>query len=319
MHRLQAQGRRRAPLSTPGTAVTFAGLELQNPICTASGTYGYAAELEPLVDLEALGAVVGKTITTAPRAGNPGPRTIETPSGMLNSIGLENPGPDVYLDEIVPLLAGRRFRVIANIAGEDVADYAQLTERFGAADGVEAIELNLSCPNVSHGLDFSVDPERTREVVAACRAATDKPLLAKLTPNITDPRPVAVAAQEAGANGLTCNNTLLGMAIDWRKRRSMIHRPYAGLSGPAIRPVALRIVHQVAQVVDIPIMGVGGIRTVDDVCQFLCAGATAVQVGTAAFVDPQAPQKIAAALPDALASAGIDDVNDLIGSVTVNP
>lgn len=296
-------------------AVQFAGLTLQSPVCTASGTYGYAAELEPLARLDGLGAVVGKTLTPLPRAGNPGPRTWETAAGMLNSIGLENPGPDAYVDEILPLLRGRPFRVIANVAGATPAEYAALTARLGAAPGVDAIELNLSCPNVAHGLDFSIDPAQTRAVVAACRAETDRPLLAKLTPNVTDPRPVAVAALTAGADGLTLVNTLLGMGVDWRRRASRLARPYGGLSGPAIKPVALRIVHQVWTETRAPIMGVGGAATAEDVCEFLCAGATAVQIGTASFVDVTAPARAAAELPALLAAAGVADVATLIGSV----
>lgn len=294
--------------------VDCGGLALQNPIGVASGTYGYGAELEPLADCDRLGVLVGKTLTTAPRAGNPGPRTWETPAGMLNTIGLENPGIEAYCAEILPRLRGRRCRVVANVAGEDVRDFAALVRRLEREPGVDGIELNLSCPNVAGGLDFSIDPARTREVVRACRAETRRPLFAKLTPNCTDPRPIAVAAVEAGADGLTCVNTLLGMAVDWRRRTSRLSQPYAGLSGPAIRPVALRIVHQVAQAVPVPIFGVGGIATAEDVCEYLCAGATAVQVGTASFVDLDAPQRIAAELPAVLAAAGIADVRTLIRS-----
>ena len=263
--------------------------------------------------------MVGKTITPAPRAGNATPRTFETPAGMLNSIGLENPGPDGYLNDILPLLRGRAFRVIANVAGASTAEYVELVRRFSAAEGLDAIELNLSCPNVAHGLDFSIDPDQTRAVVAACRDATDLPLLAKLTPNVTDPRPIAAAAAEAGADGLTCSNTVLGMAVDWRRRTSRLARPYGGLSGPAIRPVGVRVVHQVWQETGLPIMGVGGAATAEDVCEYLCAGATAVQIGTAAFVDVTAPARAAAELPGLLAAAGIADVNDLIGSVQLEP
>ncbi len=295
--------------------MSVAGIALQNPVLCASGTFGYGIELEPLVHLDRLGGLVGKTLTAAPRRGNAPPRTFETPAGMLNSIGLENPGIEAYCEEILPRLQGRAFRIFANVAGEDARSFAGLVRRLDRAGGVDGIELNLSCPNVAGGLDFSTDPRLARDVVAACRAETRVPLFAKLTPNVTDPAPIAVAAREGGADGLTCVNTVLGMAVDWRRRASRLSALHAGLSGPAIRPIALRIVDQVRRAAGGPILAAGGIASAEDALEFLVAGASAVQVGTASFVDITAPERIAEDLPGLLASASVRDVNELIGTL----
>jgi dihydroorotate dehydrogenase (NAD+) catalytic subunit len=285
----------------------------------ASGTAGHAHELAPYVPLERLGAFIPKTVTRRARRGNPPPRTVETPSGLLNSIGLDNDGVDVFLSEHLPHLRQLRATVVVNIAGRDYDEFMELAERIGTADGVAALELNLSCPNVSQGVDFSVDPALTAKVVAGTRDVCPLPVIAKLTPNVTDVVAIALAAAEAGADAVTLVNTLLGMAIDWRRRRPMLGNVTGGLSGPAIKPVALRMVWQVASRLDVPVIGVGGISTLDDALEFLVAGARAVQIGTANFFDPTVSGRIIEALPKALEVAGLDDVNQLIGTLEVAP
>ncbi len=271
-------------------------LTLANPVLSASGTFGSGWEGRQFSDLGRVGGLVSKTVTVLPRHGNPPPRIWETPSGMLNSIGLENKGADYFLAETLPrmkeLAAGGRAggglgpRVIVNIGGESIADFVQLAERFSAA-GVDALEVNLSCPNVQEGkLLFSTDPRLTEQAVRAVKQVATVPIFAKLSPNVTDVVAIARAAEQGGADGLTAINTLIGMAIDWRKRRPILGRGIGGLSGPAIKPVALRMVYEIARSVRIPVIGVGGARSADDVLEFVCAGAAAVQIGTAMFTDP---------------------------------
>ncbi|MHB8861437.1 MAG: dihydroorotate dehydrogenase [Pirellulaceae bacterium] len=292
--------------------VRLGRLELPNPILVASGTFGYAREMEHLVDLRCLGAIIPKTITALPRAGNPPWRTVETAAGLLNSIGLDNDGIEAFIEGHLPYLRSTGSRLIVSVAGRTPAEYVELATRLEAAGGVDALELNISCPNVTGGVDFGTQPGHCQKLVGAVRAACGLPILAKLTPNVTDIVAIARAAQQGGADAVSLINTLLGMAIDWRRRRPMLGNVVGGLSGPAIKPVALRCVYQVAQALTIPIVGIGGIATIDDVLEFLVAGASAVQIGTANYYDPTVSQRLVEQLPAALAEAGVRRVADLV-------
>lgn len=307
------------PVDRSGVAISLqtslGRLQLPNPVLVASGTFGYAREMERLVDLSRLGGIVPKTVTRDPRAGNRPWRTVETASGLLNSIGLDNDGVDAFLEGHLPYLAGLGCPIIVSVAGKTYEDFVFLVERVGGRPGVAAVELNLSCPNVSGGVDFATDAQMCRRVVAGAVAATDTPVLAKLTPNVTSIVSIAQAAADGGADGLTLINTLLGMAVDWRRRRPLLGNVMGGLSGPAIKPVALRCVYQVAGAVDCPIIGVGGIQNIDDMMEFLVAGASAVQIGTANYYDPLVSQRMLQALPAALAEAGVDRFTDLVGAI----
>ena len=307
------------PSLTAGAPVDIAvdlgrGLVLSNPVIAASGTFGYGVELVRFFPPGRLGAIVGKTITTERREGNPAPRMWETPAGMLNSIGLQNPGIEGFLHDLLPRMQGLGCPIVANVAGEDPEDFARLAARVGAAPGVAAVELNLSCPNVSHGLDLAVDPRACEAAVAACRRATDKPLWAKLTPNITSVAPIARAAEAGGADALVMGNTVVGMAVDWRTGRPRLPRGTGGLSGPAIRPIALRMARVCVESVKIPVIGCGGILTAEDALEFLCVGCRAVQVGTATFRDPLAGLDLVEALAPLLRSAGFASLAELVGS-----
>lgn len=261
-------------------------LRLANPVLSASGTYGSGWEGHAFSDLSRVGGLVSKTVTLRPRHGNPPPRIWETASGMLNSIGLENKGVEWFLADTLPKMRTLGPKLIINIGGETLAEFVQLAELFCSA-GIDALEVNLSCPNVQEGkLLFSTDPRMTERTVAAVKRVANVPVFAKLSPNVTDITPIARAAEQGGADGITAINTLIGMAVDWRKQKPVLSRGIGGLSGPAIKPVALRMVHEVAKCVRIPIIGVGGARTAEDVLEFLCAGASAVEIGTASFVDP---------------------------------
>lgn len=299
-------------------------LALRNPILVASGTFGYAREMAAFVDFTKLGGVVPKTVTRKPRTGNKPPRTVETSGGMLNSIGLDNDGIDYFLENHVPYLAGLGTTFIANIAGRTVDDFAKMAGRLGERGrttdqpGIDAVELNVSCPNVSGGVDFGTNPERTAEVVRAVRDSCDLPVIAKLTPNVADVRPIAAAAAEAGADAVSLINTLQGMAVDWRMRRPILGANLGGLSGPAIKPVALRIVWQVAQAVDVPIIGIGGIATIDDVMQFLVAGASAVQIGTANFYNPSVANTLVDELATAVGELDAKTVPEIVGTLRAN-
>ncbi len=261
-------------------------LRLPNPILVASGTFGYAREMAGLVELGRLGAIIPKTITKQPRLGNTPWRTVETACGVLNSIGLDNDGIEHFLGAHLPYLGSLGAPIIVSIAGRDLDDFVDLAARLNGRPGVAALELNVSCPNVAGGVDFGTDPDLCRSVVAGVRAACELPLLAKLTPNVTDIATIARAAEDGGADAISLINTVLGMAIDWRRRRALLGNVVGGLSGPAIKPIALRAVHKVAQAVKIPLVGIGGIATINDVMEFLIAGATAVQVGTANYSRP---------------------------------
>jgi dihydroorotate dehydrogenase (NAD+) catalytic subunit len=284
-------------------------LLLRNPVLSASGTFGSGWEGRQFSDLGQVGGLVSKTVTVLPRPGNPPPRIWETPSGMLNSIGLENKGVDYFLAQTLPKMkqlaaGGAGPRIIINIGGESIDDFVQLAARFSEA-GVDALEVNLSCPNVQEGrLYFSTEPRLTEQAVRAVKRVATVPVFAKLSPNVTDITVIAKAAEQGGADGITAINTLIGMAVDWRKRRPVLGRGIGGLSGPAIKPVALRMIYEVAKTVRIPVMGVGGVRSADDVLEFVCAGASAVQVGTALFTDPALMVTIVEDLRAKLRAAG---------------
>jgi dihydroorotate dehydrogenase (NAD+) catalytic subunit len=298
-------------------SVTLGRLTLPNPVMVASGTFGYANEMQGYVPLHRLGGIVPKTITLAPRIGNRPWRTVETAAGLLNSIGLDNDGIDQFLIDKLPFLRETTAPVVVSIAGGSVDEFVELATRLADEPGIAALELNISCPNVSHGVDLATDPQLCREVVAGVRGATDTPVIAKLTPNVSDIKAIAQAAAEGGADAVTLINTCQGMAVDWRRRRPLLGNVIGGLSGPAIKPIALRCVHQVRQAIDIPIIGVGGIMTLDDVMEFLVTGATAVQIGTASFAEPVVTTRILDALPAALAELGAATVADVVGTLEI--
>jgi len=300
-------------------SVRLGRLVLPNPIMVASGTFGYIEEFRELVDLSKLGAVIPKTITPKPRKGNAPPRTVETASGLLNSIGLDNDGFDHFVSERLPRLAELPVRLIVNIAGGSEDEFAFMAERLGQCSSIAGLELNLSCPNVAGGMDFSTVPERTAAVVKAVRSACPLPIIAKLTPNVSDVASVSAAAAEAGADAVSVCNTFLGMAVDWRRRKPRLGGNLGGLSGPAIKPLALRVVWQVAKAASCPVIGIGGIATIDDVMEFLVAGAAAVQVGTANFYDPRVSQRLVEQLPEALNELGANSVSEVVGTLQLNP
>jgi dihydroorotate dehydrogenase (NAD+) catalytic subunit len=300
---------------TMDLAVTLGRLRLNNPILVASGTFGYAREMAEVVDFARLGGIIPKTVTRQPRAGNPPPRTVETPGGMLNAIGLDNDGIEHFIHHHLPYLRGLPTAIIANIAGENETEFAEMAEQLGHQSGLAGLELNLSCPNVAGGLDFATDADLARRVVHRVREVCPLPLIAKLTPNVTDIVAIAQAAADGGADCVSLINTFLGMAIDWRRRRPILGNGTGGLSGPAIKPLALRMVWQVARRVQVPVIGIGGIATVDDVMEFLIAGASAVQLGTVNFYDPMASQRIVEQLPAALGQLGASSVREVIGTL----
>ena len=288
-------------------------LQLDNPILVASGTFGYAKEMEALVDFSKLGGIVPKTVTQNPRAGNPPPRTCETSAGMLNAIGLDNDGLEYFLANHLPYLRNLPTKIIGNIAGKTEKEFFEMAQRISKETGLAALELNLSCPNVSGGVDFAIDPEKTARVIRGVKEFCNLPIIAKLTPNVTDVSVIAQAAAEAGADAVSLVNTFMGLAIDWKKKRFVLGNGTGGLSGPAIKPIALRIVWQVAKKVKIPIIGIGGIASVDDVMEFILAGASAVQLGTVNFYDPTAAQRIVSEIPAALKLLNLDSVSSAIG------
>ena len=309
----------RSSVKGPKLAVEIAGITMKNPVMTASGTFGYGTEFTPFFDLNALGAIIVKTVTLHPRVGNPPPRIVETPAGMLNSIGLQNVGIDTFLREKLPFLQTIATPLLVNIAGKSVEEFADLAKRLSDAEGVAGIELNISCPNVAGGLDFGTDPRLTYEVVRAVRQTTSLPVIPKLSPNVTDVTVIARAAADAGADALSLINTIVGMAIDIHSRRPRLPGATGGLSGPAIRPIAVRMVWEVAQAVKLPLIGIGGIMTGEDAVEFLLAGARAVQVGTANFLDPLAPMKVLAGIESYLVQHQIPDVNQLVGALSYEP
>ncbi|MCI0347682.1 MAG: dihydroorotate dehydrogenase [Chloroflexi bacterium] len=269
------------------------GLRLANPILVASGTFGYGVEYGDVVEVQRLGAICCKGTTLRPRVGNPTPRVTETPGGMLNSIGLQNPGVDAVIEKYAATWSAWRVPVIVNVAGESIADFTEVARRLDGVPGVAGIELNISCPNVGKGgIQFAIDAEAAGAVTAAVRRATDLPLLVKLSPNVADVRPIARAIADAGADALTAINTLSGIAVAAGRERPLLGNVYGGLSGPAIKPVALRVVYEVSQVVDIPVVAIGGVTELADVLDYLAVGAVAVQVGTAIFADPTLPVRL---------------------------
>jgi len=285
---------------------------------TASGTFGYGEEFAGYMDLEKIGAIVTKGLSLRPRAGNPMPRIVETAGGMLNAIGLQNVGIDAFIENKTPFFRSISTPVIVNFFGNSVEEYAELAARLDAVPEVSGVEINISCPNVKHGgIVFGTDPKAAFSVVRAVRESTGKPVIAKLSPNVTDIVEMALACAEAGADSLSLINTITGMAIDLQKRRPRISNVTGGLSGPAVKPVALRMVWQVYQAVKLPIIGIGGIVTATDALEFMVAGATAVQVGTANFMTPDASQRIAEDMERYLKENGVRDVKEMIGSLRV--
>ncbi len=291
------------------------GLVLANPILVASGTFGYGIEYGDVVDVQRLGAICCKGTTLKPRIGNPPPRVTETPAGMLNSIGLQNPGVDAVIERYAPTWQDWQVPVIVNVAGESVEDYVEVARRLDGVPGVAGIELNISCPNVGKGgLQFAIDPEAAGSVTAAVRRVTDLPLLVKLSPNVADVRPIARAIANAGADAISAINTLSGIALRPDRTRPLLGNVYGGLSGPAIKPVALRVVYETAQVVDIPIIAIGGVSELGDVLDFLAVGAVAVQVGTALFADPILPLRLIDELTAECRRRGLEGYRPLVGT-----
>jgi dihydroorotate dehydrogenase (NAD+) catalytic subunit len=295
--------------------VRIGRLMLPNPILVASGTFGYAREMAGLVDLARLGGIIPKTITAQPRAGNSPWRTVETAAGMLNSIGLDNDGIEAFIEHHLPYLGGVGAPLIVSIAGHDYEEFVAMSRRLEGLSGIAALELNISCPNVSGGVDLGVDASMCEKVVAGARRACSLPIIAKLTPNVADIASIARAAEAGGADAISAINTCLGMAVNWRKRRPMLGNVMGGLSGPAIKPIALRAVYQIARAVKVPIIGIGGIATIDDVMEFLVSGAAAIQLGTVNYYQPTASISILEQLPAAIAELGAKAVSEIVGSL----
>ncbi|MFZ0133774.1 MAG: dihydroorotate dehydrogenase [Desulfobacterales bacterium] len=304
--------------SSPDLSIDIGGIRLRNPVLTASGTFGYGREFETYVDLNRLGGIIVKGLSLAPSMGNRPPRIVETACGMLNAIGLENVGIEAFIAEKLPFLQKLSTPVFVNIYGKTVAEYAALAERVAALDAVAGIEVNISCPNVTAGgVAFGVDPDAAGRVVRAVREKTARPLIVKLSPNVTDITLIARRAEAEGADALSLINTITGMAVDVARRRPVLANITGGLSGPAIKPVALRMVWQVCQAVRVPVIGIGGITTARDALEFLIVGASAVQVGTANFINPRATMDILAGISTYLAENRMAGVSDLIGSLEV--
>ena len=294
------------------------GLTIKNPVMTASGTFGYGLEYGDFIDLNRLGGVLVKGTTLHPRQGNPYPRMAETPSGMLNAVGLQNKGVDYFCEHIYPTISGYDTAMIVNVSGSQVEDYIETAEKINALERIPAIELNISCPNVKEGgMAFGVTCAGAASVVRAVRAVYDKTLIVKLSPNVTDITEIARAVEAEGADSISMINTLLGMAIDAEKRRPVLSTITGGLSGPAVKPIALRMVWQTAQAVKVPIIGMGGIASATDAIEFLLAGASAVEVGTYNFVDPSVTTQIVDGIEDYMHRHGFTDVQDLIGALQI--
>lgn len=291
-------------------------LELKNPVMTASGTFGYGTEYADFMDISRLGAIIVKGTTLNPRQGNPYPRMAETPSGMLNAVGLQNKGVDYFVDHIYPEVRKIRTNIIVNVSGSCIDDYVQTAGIINTLDDIPAIELNISCPNVKQGgMAFGVKPESAAQVVEAVRKAYDKTLIVKLSPNVTDITEIARAVEGAGADSVSLINTMLGMAIDAEKRKPILSTVTGGMSGPAVKPVALRMVWQTAKAVKIPVIGLGGICSANDAVEFLLAGASAIQIGTANFIDPSISEKVIDGIEEYLNRHGFTSVQDIIGAL----
>ena len=286
-----------------------------SPILVASGTFGYAKEMESVVDFSRLGAIIPKTVTLSPRSGNAPPRTAETASGMLNSIGLDNDGIDEFLQKKLPYLKTLKTKIIISIAAKNIDECPVLGEKLEAVAGIDAVELNVSCPNVSGGVDFATNPKLCEQIVQRMRQALTLPLIVKLSPNVWNIGEIAKGAEAGGADAISAVNTCLGLAVDWRKRKPRLGNGFGGLSGPAIKPIALRCVRHVYKAVKIPVIGIGGIETIDDVMEFFVTGASAVQIGTANFYKPTVTMRILDALPSALAELGAKTVAEIVGTL----
>lgn len=295
--------------------VNIAGIEMNNPMMTASGTFGSGKEFEVYVDINRIGGVIVKGVANKEWLGNPSPRITETYGGMLNSVGLQNPGMEVFIQEDVPFLRQFDTKIIVNLAGRTIDEYVEVATRLQTAD-VDMLELNISCPNVKEGgVAFGIDPGMAMKVTEAVKRVAKQPLIVKLSPNVTDIVEIAKAAEAGGADALSVINTLIGMRIDARKRKPVLERKYGGLSGPAIKPIALRMVHQVRQQTDLPIIGLGGIMTGEDAIEFMMAGANAFAVGTASLLDPSATMRILDELMQFMEEEGIKNINDIVGVV----
>jgi dihydroorotate dehydrogenase (NAD+) catalytic subunit len=294
--------------------VNLGGIKLKNPVAVASGTFGYGLEYADFIEPEKIGAVIVKGTTLHPRPGNPGPRIYETPAGMLNAIGLENPGIEVFLREYLPRLRERQVTVIANIAGNSIEEYALMASLLQGQEGIAGIELNISCPNVKQGgIQFGTDPETVRQVVAAVKKETSLPVIPKLSPNVTDIVAIALAAADGGADALSMINTLGGMAININLKKPVLGNIFGGLSGPAIKPVALKMIYQVYREVDLPILGGGGIVNHIDALEFFMAGATAVSIGTGNFVNPCLALELLEGIKKYMQEQGFSSIQELVG------
>ena len=301
-------------MSSVDLTTELAGITMRNPIVTCSGTYGFGEEYAAYCPVDALGGITLKGITPLPRLGNPVPRLAETPAGLLNAVGLENPGLEEFVKSYLPKVRKLPTAVIANISGFSPEDYVEMARALQRDSGLAALEVNISCPNVKHGgMHFGTDPQSAQEVIAAVKAETDLPIIAKLSPNVTDIVGMARAVQLGGADAVSLINTLLGMCIDLDRQRPILANTFGGLSGPAIRPVAVRMVWQVSQAIDLPIIGMGGITTWQDAVEFLLAGATAVSIGTGNFINPQAPLEVLQGIEAYCEKHGLASVRDLVG------
>lgn len=300
------------------TAIDLNGLKLKNPVLTASGTFGYGSEFQDFIDLEKLGGFIVKGTTLNPRQGNQYPRMAETASGMLNAVGLQNVGVDAFIKNIYPKIKDVNSNILVNVSGSTVEDYVKTAQKINELENIPGIELNISCPNVKEGgMAFGTSTIAAAEVVKVVREVYNKHLMVKLSPNVTDIAQIALAAEQEGADSVSLINTLLGMAVNVNTRRPVLSTITGGLSGPAVKPVAIRMVWQVAQAVKIPVVGLGGIMNAEDAIEFLLAGASAIQVGTANFIDPQISVKIVEGIEKYMQQHGIEDVNDLIGGMII--
>ncbi|MFH1336408.1 MAG: dihydroorotate dehydrogenase [Candidatus Zixiibacteriota bacterium] len=300
----------------PDLSVTIAGVKFSNPVLVASGTFGYGEEYGKLIDLSRLGGIVCKSVTLLPREGNPPPRTAETPSGMLNAIGLTNIGVDRFIQEKLPFLQKQKTRIIVNVAGRTIEEYVEVVQRLSRCKGIDMLEINISCPNVKEGsLAFGANPESAYTCIKQTKKSSRFPIIAKLSPNVTDIVEIAQVVENAGADAISLINTLVGMAIDVEKRRPILGNITGGLSGPAIKPVALAMVWKVAKAVKVPVIGLGGVMNTQDALEFFLAGASMIQVGTANFVDPQTSIKIVNGLNGYLKEKRIDSITDLVGKL----
>ncbi|MBT8354769.1 MAG: dihydroorotate dehydrogenase [Desulfofustis sp.] len=302
----------------PDLRVNIGSLELQNPVMTASGTFGYAREFEDLINLHRLGGIIVKGISLEPRAGNPPQRIVETPCGMLNAIGLQNVGVERFIAEKMVYLKGIGVPVIVNILGDTIDEYRQITERLQGVDGIAALEVNISCPNVKKGgVAFGTVPSMAAAVTEAVKKAADVPVMVKLSPNVADIVEMAKAVEAGGADSISLVNTLIGMAIDLQRRKPVLANVIGGLSGPAIKPIALRMVYQAAGAVQIPVIGIGGIESAEDALEFIVAGAAAVQIGTANFINPRVSEEVVDGIGDYVKTNKLASIRDLIGALEV--